>query len=516
MKVWHKIYLAVLAICVLFVNIGIYAVFELVYKKNIETEQMRCEVDYNVICDSIQNNMRAMYRQERLSDEAAADLIGLYEKNYRKQEMEFKLWRDEKQLYPENGGKIPLNAGKNKVCIVVGGSRKQKEIEVISEIGEFDGRYHLYVGYPLNELNATWDGLFSIYLYISFAISLVLAFLLNIMLRFLLRPISELVESVSNIGKGEYSSRINVKGNDEFSVLGENINLMAEDIEKNVNRLKEDNEKKEQLVDNLAHEMKSPLTSIYGFAEYIMNGKIEPEERAECCSFIMEESMRMKDMCYTLLDLSEIRHRKVDFENFNVNAFVEKMKQVIEMRQSDIIKSGNVTVEWENKLFDRKEIYGNERLMEMLILNLVSNAIFACERKHCMLNNKENGIGNKEADGYIREVSGEIDKEELKVKVSISHLDAWEYDFNGRSMTASVNNTGFLLCVHDNGIGIPKEKISHVTEPFYRVDKGRSRENGGNGLGLALCRQIVLLHGGEFEIKSEEGIGTTILSTFTF
>ena len=525
MKVWQKIYLAVLAVSILFVNIGIYAVFELVYHKNIETEQVRCEVDYTVICESIQSNMKAMHEQGRLSDDAAADLIGIYERKHSKQNMNIKLWRDEKQIYPDNGEKIPFAVGKDEVRIVISGSRKQKEIAVISELQEFGGTYQLYIEYPLSELNAAWDGLFGIYIFISFAISLVLAFILNIMLRFLLRPVRELAAGVSNIGNGDYSSRIPVKGSDEFSTLGENINLMAETIERNISKLKEDNEKKEQLVDNLAHEMKSPLTSIYGFAEYIMNGKIEPEEAAECCVFIMEESMRMKDMCYTLLDLSEIRHRKIEFKHFDMAAFFERMKHVIDMRQSDVLLSGGevstqqvcaadsanidgldasdgrsmpVTVEWENELPDGKEIYGNERLIEMLILNLVTNAVRACEQKHDMYKEESKFIlTNKTDTTALTEETGKI---EFKVTVSIK-------DAEGNKV---------LLCVKDNGIGIPKEKLSHVTEPFYRVDKGRSRENGGNGLGLSLCRQIVLLHGGKFEINSEEGIGTEILSIFTF
>ena len=270
MRVWQKIYLMVLVVCILFVNIGIYAVFELVYRKNIETEQVRSEVDYTAISESIRSNMNAMYEQGRLSDDTAADLIGIYEKQHGKQNMNMKLWRDEEQIYPDMGQKIPFCVKKGEVRIVISGSRKQKVLEIISEMQGFPNRYHLYLSYPLSELNAAWNRLFDIYIYISLGISLVLALILNVMLRILLRPIKELATGVSNIEDGDYSSRIPVKGNDEFSILGENINLMAETIERNINRLREDNEKKEQLVDNLAHEMKSPLTSIYGFAEYLI------------------------------------------------------------------------------------------------------------------------------------------------------------------------------------------------------------------------------------------------------
>lgn len=112
----------------------------------------------------------------------------------------------------------------------------------------------------------------------------------------------------------------------EKAGLGEDINIMAETIETNMRILREDNQKKERLVDNLAHEMKSPLTSIYGFAEYLLKGKVTSEEAMECYSFIMEESQRMKELCYTLMDLSEIRHKKIGFESFRSDEFFSRLK----------------------------------------------------------------------------------------------------------------------------------------------------------------------------------------------
>lgn len=472
MKVWQKIYLVVLCISVLFVNMGIYAVFQTTYQKNIETEQVRGEVDYTVISKNIQKSMQAMDEQGRLTREAAADLIKIYEEDHAKQEMQIKLWKNQVQLYPKKWEKIPYPTTETQTRITIRGKRQKKELVVVSAWKLDQDVYYLYMNYPLKELNATWNQLHRIYLVVSFGISLVLAFSLYLMLRFLLRPLKRLEEHVLAIREGDYSSRIEMRGDDEFARLGENINAMADTIETTMHRLQEDSQKKEQLVDNLAHEMKSPLTSIYGFAEYLMKGRVEPEEAIECYSYIMEESQRMKDMCYVLMDLSEIRNKQITFSDFSAKEFVAGLEMLANRRQSECLETEKVSIRWNNLMPEGQKIYGNRNLLEMLVWNLLSNAIRSCLHK----------------------------REETQEQVGIV---VWME--SGRETERSIH-----LRVCDEGIGIPKEKLKHITEPFYRVDKGRSREQGGNGLGLALCRQIVDLHHGTMTFSSVVDQGTAV------
>lgn len=472
MKVWQKIYVVVLIICVLFVNVGIYAVFQLTYQKNIETEQVRGEVDFTVISKNIRKNMQTMEKQDRLTEEAAADLVKIYEEDFEKQKKHLKLWKNQFQLYPAKGEEVPYPTTENQTKIIIRGKRQHKELAVVSEWMQGQDTYYLYMEYPLEELNATWKQLYQIYLFISFGISLVLALSLSIMLHFLLRPLKRLTAGVSDIRKGDYSRRIEVSGTDELAGLGENINAMAETIETNMNRLREDNKKKEQLVDNLAHEMKSPLTSIYGFAEYLMKSRVEPEEAMECYSFIMEESQRMKDMCYTLMDLSEIRHKNIEFDWFSVEEFVSRLETVNARRQSELMGTKAVPIVWSSRIPKGQQMYGNEDLLEMLVLNLVTNAVRACQ--------------------LVRDEK----QTEPKIIVLLEQVKGEEPSIH--------------LQVSDEGMGIPEQKIQHITEPFYRVDKGRSRENGGNGLGLALCQQIVELHQGTLTFTSSVGVGTEV------
>lgn len=475
MKLWQKIYLVVLTVAVLFSNIGIYAVFQLTYQKEIDTEQRRSEVDYGILCRSVQQKMQAMERQERLTEEAAADLMVICENDYKKRNLKIKLWKNKVQIYPDSGEEIPYIVEEGQAGIEISGKKQQKKLIAAGELTGLSDSYLLYIEYPLEELNTTWGQLNRIYIFISLGISVVLTIVLSLFLSFLLRPLKKLTEQVSEIRQGNYESRVQIGGRDELAGLGENINVMAETIADNINRLNEDNRKKEQLVDNLAHEMKSPLTSIYGFAEYLMKGRIEPEEALECYSFIMEESQRMKDMCYALMDLSEIRHNEIAFESFSAGSFIRQMRETTDRRQSSLTGQDAVKIVWDCKNAAGTELYGNAELLGMLVWNLVSNAIHACRQRD-------------------RENLSSLSESEIRVYMEklpdICHA--------------------FLIRVTDTGIGMPEEEIAHITEPFYRVDKGRSRERGGNGLGLALCQQIVLLHQGRIVVQSQAGCGTEI------
>ena len=100
---------------------------------------------------------------------------------------------------------------------------------------------------------------------------------------------------------GELETRTDIKGSDELAVLGKNINIMAETIENNMKQIMDEAERKQWFIDNLAHEMKTPVTGICGFVEYMERAKISDEEKMECLGFIGHEAKRLQNMsCLTL------------------------------------------------------------------------------------------------------------------------------------------------------------------------------------------------------------------------
>lgn len=475
MRVWQKIYLATLLISILFVNLGIYGVFHLTYQENLKSEQNRGATSYRLIAKSVQNTMYVLERDGRLSEAAVKDLMRLYEHEYENQNVEITIWKDGEELYSGGKNQELISVDSDEVKTTVSGKKWEKSFAATSQLSELKDKYQLSVGYPLTELNEIWKRLFNIYIFVNLGVIAILAILLNVLVRRLLRPLKRLEEQAHDMEHGHYESRVLVEGKDEIAALGNSLNSMAETIQEQIMTLQNDNEKKEQLVGDLAHEMKSPLTSIYGYAEYLLKTNPTKEEAIDYYRVIMEESERMQSMSYALMDLAELRKKAISFEYFLANDFLKQQQETIQNRQVLSSKNNSVKIIWKNVLNVDKQIYGNKDLLSMLLLNFVTNAIRAVQEKE-----------NSEI--YVI-LDGDINYDEG-------------------------SDTSWRLLVQDNGIGIPKDKLEHITEPFYRVDKGRSREQGGNGLGLALCQRIVEIHNGNMEIISEEGVGTTVIVKF--
>lgn len=471
MKVWQKIYLMVLMVSIIFVNIGIFAVFQITYQKNIEEEQIRAGIDYNVISSAIENNFTALKEQKRLNEKTRKSLMELFEKDYTAQKMRINLWNEEKSEYGITKT-LPYKIKKGQKVEIISGKRGEKEVTVLSYLKDHD-QYVLGIRYPLKELNDMWRSLNKVYLWISFGVSVVLAVVLSILLGVLLYPLSRLSGQVDEIRKGNYKKRMKVRGNDELSVLGKNINEMAQTIEMQIEKLKNENIKKQQFIDDLSHEMKSPLTCIYGYAEYISKADVSSEELFELCEIIMDESNRIKTLSKNLMELSEFQHTKPEMEKFYIQDFLEHMKKIVENRTQKDHSMIKIDILWKNHIQGNDEFFGNKELLEMLILNLISNGKRACHRK------------------FVEKKEEKCEEDKLFVEVNVDCVNK--------------------ITVSDNGSGISAEQISHIVEPFYRVDKGRSRKEGGNGLGLALCKQIVEVHQGKMDFLSEPGKGTVVI-----
>ena len=230
---------------------------------------------------------------------------------------------------------------------------------------------------------------------------------------------------------------------------------MAETIEKNMKQIMDEAERKQWFIDNLAHEMKTPVTGICGFVEYMERAKISEDERMECLEFIGNEAKRMQNMSYELLDLAVIRHSDIKKENINMKKFTDGLTDWQKKRFAD----KHIDAKWDIKT-DR--LFGDEQLLETLLRNIFENSFRATE---------EYGKINT----YVYETENET-----------------------------------VFKVEDNGCGMNQEEIEKIKEPFYRVDKSRSRKQGGTGLGVSLCQKIVEKHDGTLEYSSQKGVGTTV------
>lgn len=217
-----------------------------------------------------------------------------------------------------------------------------------------------------------------------------------------------------------------------------------------------DNQKK-QFTANVSHELKTPLTSIAGYAELIENGMAKEENIRPFAHTIRTQALRLVNLTEDIIQLSQLDEVENDitFEELNLSELAEKCAESLEMNAQT--KNVSLEVSGENCF-----IMGNKALIEELIYNLIDNAI-------------------------------RYNKEEGSVTISTEYL-----------------SDGTLLTVSDTGIGIAKKYQDRIFERFFRVDKSRSKQTGGTGLGLAIVKHIAQVHGAHITLESTEDVGTTI------
>ena len=231
---------------------------------------------------------------------------------------------------------------------------------------------------------------------------------------------------------------------------------LIQDITEHV---KLDNMRKEFVAD-VSHELKTPITSIMGYADTLLEGDYDDETRTKFLSVISTEARRMAKLVTDLLTLSRYDNKKITSEitSFDLGDLtkkcLEKFKFEIEKKEQSVECFVTASV---------PPVYADKYGIERVVLNILSNAI-----KYT----PEHGT--------------------IKVYVGFVYNDAY-------------------IKVIDNGIGIPEEDLDRIFERFYRVDKARSRELGGTGLGLSIAKEILDQNKGSIDIKSKVGKGTEVV-----
>ncbi len=212
---------------------------------------------------------------------------------------------------------------------------------------------------------------------------------------------------------------------------------------------------------NVSHELKTPLTSISGFAELMKEGLVPPEKIPEFSGDIYKESLRLIGLVNDIIQLSRLDENSTQFQRAPVDLYALS-ESVIERLESVAAKQSVAL----HLTGEHAEILGVEQLLKEMIYNLLDNAI--------------------------------------------------KYNVLNGSATLSIHKSGehVVLSVSDTGIGIPYAHQPRVFERFYRVDKSHSKEVGGTGLGLSIVRHAAQYHGARLELKSQPGKGTTITVTF--
>lgn len=293
---------------------------------------------------------------------------------------------------------------------------------------------------------------------VAVVIALTVAYFLSRSITF---PISRMQEAAERIARGDFSEKVNIKSKDELGELAKSLNIMAAELQQKMENLRRMDMVRTDFVANVSHELKTPLTLIKGYIETLEDRALNDKEKArKFISIIKEHTQRLENIIEDLLSLSELELSKDSLSKteFNLKGLIDEV--TLSFGYALDAKRQILSINQHGNDF---RIKADKDRIEQVIVNLVDNAI-----------------------KYTNEAG----------RISISLVE---------------QPSEVTFTVSDNGIGIPKEDIDRVFERFYRVDKARSRELGGTGLGLGIAKHIVLAHRGNISVESEIKKGTKVI-----
>ena len=293
---------------------------------------------------------------------------------------------------------------------------------------------------------------FSVYRRVTVIMLILGTVIMHLIASFLSKPIRLLTKATKRMSAGEYSYRARQVSNDELGQLTMDFNQMANVLEENINKLEEEIQAREDFVAAFAHELKTPLTAIIGYADMLRSRKLDEEKSFLSANYIYTEGKRLEAMSLRLLEIIVTKREKVEFQTVSAEALFTYLEDMF-------VTNRDMAFHFS---YEQGMVRAEANLIKSVLVNLLDNACKASEP------------------GSPVTVTG------VRVK------------------------GGYRFSVKDQGVGIPGEEQKNIIKAFYMVDKSLSRSKNGAGLGLALCTQILLLHGSKLEIESTPGKGSCI------
>lgn len=316
-------------------------------------------------------------------------------------------------------------------------------------------RGYVAVHYLMSDLYQSRSSLLWI-IQLLFVITYLITAVLFLFYSFYIRkPLYAITKGASEFANGNLSYQIPVKSENELGYLASNLNYMADKLNRN-------GEYQRQFISNISHDFRSPLTSIKGYVESMIDGTIPVEMQEKYLKIISYEAERLEKLTRGLLTLNEldIHKRMLNIQDFDINQTIKSTAASFEgtctTRQIllELILSGQT-------------LYAHADLeqIQQVLYNLLSNAI----------------------------------------KFSPDHSTI--------TIETTEKNGKIFVSVKDHGIGIPKSSLNRIWERFYKIDRSRGKDQKGTGLGLAIVKEIISAHGQHINVISTEGVGTEFIFT---
>ena len=316
-------------------------------------------------------------------------------------------------------------------------------------------RGYVAVHYLMSDLYQSRSSLLWI-IQLLFVITYLMTAVLFLFYSFYIRkPLYAITKGASEFANGNLSYQIPVKSENELGYLASNLNYMADKLNRN-------GEYQRQFISNISHDFRSPLTSIKGYVEAMIDGTIPVEMQEKYLKIISYEAERLEKLTRGLLTLNEldIHKRMLNIQDFDINQTIKSTAASFEgtctTRQIllELILSGQT-------------LYAHADLeqIQQVLYNLLSNAI----------------------------------------KFSPDHSTI--------TIETTEKNGKIFVSVKDHGIGIPKSSLNRIWERFYKIDRSRGKDQKGTGLGLAIVKEIISAHGQHINLFSTEGVGSEFILT---
>lgn len=287
---------------------------------------------------------------------------------------------------------------------------------------------------------------------LALAVAALLALLLC---RRMVRPLEQLNAASRQIAAGAYDRRTALPGNDEIAGLSRSFDEMAAAVQDKVNALQEHLQQREDFIAAFTHELKTPMTSMLGYADLLRGTEVPAATRQKAADFIYHESKRLEALSGRLMELMQLNGSEPPpLEPVRLDGVFRQLTRALPTTPPVLTVPDC-----------RLTVLAQRELLCDLLYNLVLNARHATPPQ-----------------GTI-------------------------------TLEAAEQPDGVVLTVRDTGCGIPAGDLPHITEPFYMVDKSRARQQGGSGMGLALCERIAVLHGTHLTFESSPGTGTAVSFT---
>ena len=354
---------------------------------------------------------------------------------------------------------LPTALWRDGVCIVGSGDLLPDgtmEVRRLADGGvqatyasSLQGGLQLATAYDLTDLYRGRDAALRRFLLLEAAVLAAGAAVTAVFARRMTRPLRTLTTASAEIADGDYARRTGLHTGDEIETLSSSFDKMADAVQEKITALQADVRQREDFMGAFAHELKTPMTSIIGYADMLRTIQASPAEQYEAAGAIYHEGRRLEALSGKLLALLGLGEETITLQPTALAALWPRLQAAcpgvpLQLPACDAA------------------VQADADLLLDLLCNLVGNAVKASEP------------------GQPVEVRAAED---------------------GDTVT---------LTVADHGCGIPQSEISRVTEPFYMVDKSRARKQGGSGLGLALCKRIAEVHGSDLHIESTPGEGTRV------